>query len=66
MKVMKEIQVFYVTISLKKDTVRNPVLIIDSNEGFFKHVRTLRVVAIECAEFEERYGKAKDVGKQGE
>jgi len=34
MKVMKETQVFYVTISLKKDTVRNPVLIIDSNEGF--------------------------------
>ncbi len=66
MKVMKEAQVFNVAICLKRDTVRNPVLVIDGNEGFFKHLRALRVVAIEGAEFEERYGEAKDVGKQGD
>jgi hypothetical protein len=64
MKVMKEAQVLDVAIGLKKDTVRNPVLVIDSDEGFLKHVRSLRVVAIEGAKLEERYGKAEDVGKK--
>jgi hypothetical protein len=64
MKVMKETQVFDVAISLKKDTMGDPVLVIDSNEGLLKHERTFRIVAIEGAEFGERDGKAKDVGKK--